>query len=66
MHKGIIPVILGTAVTTTGLALGGIDVKKRGMNKRDRNIAISAGILGLGLAHVILGSIDLCKTEDNI
>lgn len=59
MRKGLIPVVLGTAVTATGLALRGIDMKNNGTSTRDTKVAIGAGIIGLGLAHIILGSIDL-------
>lgn len=61
MREGLIPVILGTVVTATGATLRGVDMKKRGMTKRDTKVAISAGLLGLGLAHIILGSIDLVQ-----
>lgn len=61
MRKGLIPLILGTAVTATGLALRGQDMKNNGMSKRDTKVAIGAGILGLGIAHIILGSIDMIE-----
>lgn len=61
MREGLIPVILGTVVTATGVALGGADMKKHNMTKRDTKVAVSAGIFGLGLAHIILGGIDLIK-----
>lgn len=61
MREGLIPVILGTAVTATGVALRGTDMKKHGMTKRDTRVAIGSGLLGLGLAHIILGSIDLVQ-----
>ena len=61
MRKGIIPFVLGTAVTATGLAMRGVDMKNNGMSKRDTKVVLGAGILGLGLAHVILGSIDLLE-----
>jgi hypothetical protein len=59
MREGIIPIILGTAVTATGAAMRGIDMKKNGMNKHDAAIALGAGLVGLGAAHIILGAIDL-------
>lgn len=59
MREGLIPTVLGTAVTATGLAMRGYDMKKHGMDKRDTTVAIGAGVLGFGLAHVVLGSIDL-------
>lgn len=61
MRKGLIPVILGTVVTATGLALRGLDMKNNGMSKRDTKVAIGSGILGLGIAHIVLGSIDLIE-----
>lgn len=61
MRKGIFPLVLGTAVTATGLAMRGIDMKNNGMSKRDTKVTVGAGILGLGLAHILLGSIDLLQ-----
>jgi len=61
LREGLIPTVLGTAVTATGLAMRGYDMKKRGMDKRDTTVAIGAGVLGFGLAHVVLGSIDLIQ-----
>ena len=63
MREGLIPVILGTVVTATGATLRGIDMKKYGMTKRDTRIAIGAGLFGLGLAHLILGGIDLIQDD---
>ena len=63
MREGLIPTVLGTAVTATGVAMRGYDMKKRGMTKRDTTVAIGAGILGFGLAHVVLGSIDLFQKQ---
>jgi hypothetical protein len=61
MREGLIPVILGTVVTATGVALRGVDMKNHGMTRRDTKVAIGAGLLGLGLAHIILGGIDLVQ-----
>ena len=49
MREGLIPAILGTAVTATGLSL------------RMANPALGWGIAGFGLAHVVLGAIDLAE-----
>lgn len=59
MREGIIPIILGTAVTATGAVMRGTDMKKHRMTKRDTQVAIGAGLVGLGAAHIILGAIDL-------
>ncbi|KJS18482.1 MAG: asparagine synthase [Peptococcaceae bacterium BRH_c4b] len=51
MREGLIPTVLGTAVTATGLAL------------RMANPALGWGIAGFGLAHVVLGAIDLVEHQ---
>ncbi|NBI29552.1 asparagine synthase [Chengkuizengella marina] len=50
IREGLIPTLLGTAVTATGLTL---KQTKKG------NPMISSTIFGFGLAHVVLGVIDL-------
>lgn len=52
MREGTIPTALGTAVTATGYALK----QKHGSNKMLANT-----IFGFGLAHVVLGTIDLVQ-----
>ena len=49
-REGLIPTVLGTAVTATGYALK----QKRGTNKMVANT-----VFGFGLAHIVLGAIDL-------
>lgn len=61
MREGLIPTVLGTAVMATGSALRIADMKKNGMHKKDMMPLAGAALLGFGLAHVILGSIDLTK-----
>ncbi|WP_078552811.1 asparagine synthase [Bacillus alkalicellulosilyticus] len=51
-REGFIPTVLGTAVTATGLAMK----QKIGTNKMMANT-----IVGFGLAHVVLGVIDLIE-----
>lgn len=63
MREGIIPIVLGTAVTATGAAMRGIDMKRNGMSKHDTTVAIGAGIVGLGAAHILLGAIDIVKNR---
>jgi len=48
-REGLIPTVLGAAVTTTGLSL------------RKVNPMVSWGVTGFGLAHVLLGAIDLVQ-----
>ncbi|MBM6618720.1 asparagine synthase [Bacillus suaedaesalsae] len=52
VREGLIPTVLGTAVTATGFAL-----------KQNRNVSpmLSNTIVGFGLAHVVLGTIDLVE-----
>ncbi|MCT2535269.1 asparagine synthase [Aquibacillus koreensis] len=52
IREGTIPTALGTAVTATGYALK----QKQGSNKMVANT-----IFGFGLAHVVLGAIDLVQ-----
>ncbi len=59
MREGLIPTVLGTAVTAVGTAMRAKDMKSRRMSRRDTQVAIGAGILGFGLAHIVLGAIDL-------
>lgn len=61
MRKGLIPTILGTAVTGAALANRAPDISKRGLKKKDMSSMIATGLLGFGLAHVVLGGIDLFK-----
>ncbi|MCM3727976.1 hypothetical protein FB550_1115 [Neobacillus bataviensis] len=52
VREGLIPTALGTAVTATGYVLK----QKRGTNKMIANT-----VFGFGLAHVVLGVIDLVE-----
>lgn len=52
IREGLIPAVLGTAVTTTGVAL---------RNNRNIKPLITGSIIGFGLAHVVLGVIDLVE-----
>ncbi|MRH44544.1 asparagine synthase [Aquibacillus halophilus] len=51
-REGLIPTALGTAVTATGYILK----QRRGSNKMIANT-----VFGFGLAHVVLGVIDLVE-----
>lgn len=52
IREGMIPTALGTAVTATGYALK----QRQGTNKMVANT-----VFGFGLAHVVLGTIDLVQ-----
>ncbi|EJQ51018.1 asparagine synthase [Bacillus hominis] len=52
IREGLIPTTLGTAVTAVGYALK----QTRGSNKMIANT-----VFGFGLAHVVLGVIDLVE-----
>lgn len=52
VREGLIPTILGSAVTATGYAL---------KQKDGSNQMIANTIFGIGLAHVVLGAIDLVE-----
>ncbi len=52
IREGMIPTVLGAAVTATGYALK----QKRGSNKMIANT-----VFGFGLAHIVLGTIDLVE-----
>ncbi|WP_400242983.1 asparagine synthase [Niallia sp. JL1B1071] len=52
IREGLIPTVLGTAVTTAGMVM-----------KQNRKIdsMISNTVFGFGLAHIVLGTIDLIE-----
>lgn len=54
IKEGVIPAALGTVVSAAGATLMARDIAPK----------ISAGVLGFGLAHVVLGSIDLVEHKD--
>ncbi|SOC02722.1 hypothetical protein SAMN05880501_10396 [Ureibacillus xyleni] len=51
-REGLIPTVLGSAVTAAGYAMK----QKSGSNKMLANT-----IFGFGLAHIVLGAIDLVE-----
>jgi len=62
MREGLIPTLLGSAVMASGAMMRGMDAPRKGiMRKRDIMPLISAGLVGFGLAHVVLGTKDLVR-----
>ncbi len=61
MREGMIPTILGTGVTATGLALKGMSMKHKSLDNNSVMPMIAAGVIGFGLAHIVLGAIDLVE-----
>lgn len=51
MREGVVPTVLGTAVTAAGVTLA----------VRRMCPILAAGVLGFGVAHIVLGSIDMAK-----
>ena len=56
VREGLIPTALGTAVTAAGYAMK----QNRGSNKMVANT-----VFGFGLAHVVLGVIDLVEHRES-
>lgn len=56
MREGLIPTMLGTVVTAAGATLS-----RNNMKKRNVLPMIEAGVIGFGLAHIVLGAIDLVE-----
>ncbi|MBU3145675.1 asparagine synthase [Clostridium sp. CF012] len=56
MREGLIPTLLGTIVTATGATFSRNDMKKKNVLPM-----IEAGVIGFGLAHIVLGAIDLVE-----
>ncbi|MDF2892799.1 MAG: hypothetical protein K0R80_3166 [Clostridia bacterium] len=54
IREGLIPTILGTAVTAIGLATYG-----------GASSVAGAAVAGFGLAHIVLGGIDLATHHKN-
>lgn len=63
-NNGVIPTALGIAATTIGATWDGIEMKRKGIH--DVAPMVAAGVLGFGLAHILLGSIDLYEHKNRI
>ena len=56
MREGLIPTILGTAVTAAGATFS-----RKNMKKKNMLPMVEAAIIGFGVAHIVLGTIDLVE-----
>jgi len=56
MREGLIPTILGTVVSLAGASFSSQNMKKKNVLPM-----IEAGVVGFGLAHIVLGAIDLVE-----
>lgn len=54
LREGIIPTGLGTIVTAAGATLVSLEIAP----------VIAAGVVGFGLAHIVLGTIDLVQHKN--
>ncbi|MCQ6558221.1 asparagine synthase [Paenibacillus mendelii] len=50
MREGLIPAVLGTVVSASGATL-----------LKSKYKLVGTGVLGFGLAHIVLGTIDLIE-----
>jgi hypothetical protein len=56
MREGLIPTILGTVVTASGATFS-----RNNMKKKNIMPMVEAAVIGFGLAHIVLGTIDLIE-----
>lgn len=61
MKKGLIPIALGTIVTVTGITLDLNQSKKFKCKRNDYTSLVGTALIGAGVSHIILGSIDIMK-----
>lgn len=63
MRKGILPAMLGMAVTGATIAMTDMDITKRAMHRKGREEMLTSGLIGFGLAHIVLGGLDLMNNR---
>lgn len=61
MREGLIPTALGTIVTTAGAIVDYKAMKMKHSKKNDVIRMAASGVVGFGLAHMVLGTIDLIE-----
>ena len=63
VKDGVIPTVLGTVVTASAAALRAKDMRDMKMNRKNIVPMAETALLGFGLAHVVLGTIDLLQKD---
>ena len=63
MRDGLIPTALGTVVTAGAIALRSMDLGKKEMKQKDIIPMVETAVIGFGLAHIVLGTIDLIQNK---
>ena len=59
--RGIMPALLGTAITGATIYRSGDEVMKKGRKKRHMETMIASGLLGFGIASVVVGSMNMMR-----
>ena len=61
MKNGLIPVTLGIAVTMAGLSVDANQSREKSFKTRDYANMAGALLVGAGVAHIALGTIDMIR-----
>jgi hypothetical protein len=59
MRDGLIPTALGTAVTLGAATMRKRELDNHSVRKKDVAPTIETALIGFGLAHIVLGAIEL-------
>lgn len=63
VKEGIIPTVIGSVVTAGAVALRARDMKRHSINRKEIRPMVETAVIGFGLAHVVLGAIDLISDD---
>lgn len=63
VKDGLIPTVIGSAVTVGAIALRVKDMQNTKLRKKDVVPRVETAVLGFGLAHVVLGAMDLVQNR---
>ncbi|KAJ49837.1 hypothetical protein BD780_001946 [Clostridium tetanomorphum] len=61
IREGVIPTTLGALVTATAFAFSLKDMNMKRMRKQNITPLVETAVLGFGLAHIVLGVIDIIE-----